>query len=30
MCRECDSTITNAQIRCEPPVRGSVQEPSIP
>jgi hypothetical protein len=30
MCRECDNTITNAQILCERPVRGSVQDPSSP
>jgi hypothetical protein len=30
MCREWDKTMTNAQIRCERPVRGSIQEPSRP
>jgi hypothetical protein len=30
MCRECDNTMTNAQIRCERPVHGSVHEPSSP
>ena len=30
MCREYESTMTNAQIRWDRPVRGSVQEPSSP